>query len=256
MLFNVNDFRQKIRDLPLTENKLLSPMFRDDNLTKQGNNIIVLHAGADDSVSCDVITPEVAEKEYRIRINYRGKNSAIVIWDDLCLKACSVTMGENGLIYLGRSFKSRHSVNINLSNRNGTICFGDNCNVGNMNVYAGDEKNLEVVVGDRFLSALNLELRASDGHTIYDLDNPDAAINKPVFGIHVANHVWIGMNVFVGKDVIIPSDCIVGAGSLVTKKRFKPNCVIAGTPAAVIRENVNWDERTITRFEQEKKKKK
>ena len=61
------------------------------------------------------------------------------------------------------------------------------------------------------------------------------------------------MNVFLGKDVIIPADCIIGAGSLVTRRAFSPNSVIAGTPATVIKTNVNWDAQNTEKYEQKKR---
>jgi len=42
------------------------------------------------------------------------------------------------------------------------------------------------------------------------------------------------------KNVTIPNECIVGAGSVVTKRFDKEYCVIAGNPARVVRENVQW----------------
>lgn len=251
----IENLQQKFKSLPLTEQKLLSPRLRDDNLTKQGNRIVVMHSDNTSSEKFDVITPEEALRRYHLNVKYRGQNSIIIIWDDICLKHCCISMGENGLMYIGHNFKVRHALNINVGNRNGTVCFGDGCNIGTMNIYAGDEKNMEVLIGDNFMSALNLEMRTSDGHTIYSLDNPDVAINKACFGIHVASHVWVGLNVFIGKDVVIPPDCVIGASSTLTKKEFKANCIIAGTPARIIRENINWDEKSITKFEQEKKHK-
>lgn len=251
----IENLQQKFKSLPLTEQKLLSPRLRDDNLTKQGNRIVVMHSDNTSSEKFDVITPEEALRRYHLNVKYRGQNSIIIIWDDISLKNSSITMGENGLIYFGHDFKTRHSLNINLGNRNGTVYFGDECNIGTMSIYAGDEKNMEVLIGDRFMSALNVELRTSDGHTIYSMDEPNVAINKANFGIHIASHVWVGMNVFIGKDVVIPPDCVIGAGSTLTKKTFRSNCIIAGTPARIIRENINWDARSITKFEQDQKKK-
>lgn len=252
----INELLKNIKSLNFTEGIHLSSVIRDDCLIKHGNRIIVLHSNTKNGSldSYRIITRIIAEKIYRIHINYRGKNSVIFLWDDVCLCSGSViTIGENGMLYLGRSFKCRNSININLGGINSTVCFGNNCNVGNMSIHAGDENNLEVLIGDCFLAALNLEMRASDGHTIYSLDNPGTAINKPVFGIHVGRHVWAGMNVFLGKDVIIPADCIIGAGSLVTRRAFSPNSVIAGTPATVIKTNVNWDAQNTEKYEQKKR---
>ncbi len=56
-------------------------------------------------------------------------------------------------------------------------------------------------------------------------------------------HTRIGENCFIGgRSLILPgvtigNQCIVGAGSVVTKS-VPDNCIVAGNPAVVIRENV------------------
>ena len=42
------------------------------------------------------------------------------------------------------------------------------------------------------------------------------------------------------KGAKIPNNCIVGANSLVNKEFFEENCLIAGTPAKIIKKGVNW----------------
>ena len=63
---------------------------------------------------------------------------------------------------------------------------------------------------------------------------------KGALPIYIGNHVWIGAWARLCKDVYIPDGCIIGMGSIVTKKFTKKNSIIAGNPAKVVKEDVNW----------------
>lgn len=58
--------------------------------------------------------------------------------------------------------------------------------------------------------------------------------------IRIGNHVWIGSNVTVLKGSKVPDECVVASGSVVCSVFEKTNCLIAGNPARVIKENVKW----------------
>jgi acetyltransferase-like isoleucine patch superfamily enzyme len=56
-------------------------------------------------------------------------------------------------------------------------------------------------------------------------------------------HTRIGQNCFIGaRSIILPGveigdNCVVGTGSVVTKN-VPANCIVAGNPARIIRENI------------------
>lgn len=47
------------------------------------------------------------------------------------------------------------------------------------------------------------------------------------------------------KNAQINANCIVGANSLVTKKFSEQYVVIAGNPAKIIKDDIEWDRRTV-----------
>lgn len=61
--------------------------------------------------------------------------------------------------------------------------------------------------------------------------------------IEIGDHVWVGSNVIVLKGTRIPDGCVVASGSVVSSAFEKSNCLIAGNPAKVIKENVEWKKR-------------
>lgn len=58
--------------------------------------------------------------------------------------------------------------------------------------------------------------------------------------IVIGSHVWIGSRVTVLKGTRIPDGCIVAAGSVVGGVFTEKNCLLAGSPARVIRREVSW----------------
>ena len=72
--------------------------------------------------------------------------------------------------------------------------------------------------------------------------------------IHIGKHCWIGYGVTLLKNVTIPDNSIVGMNSFVINKQFdEPNVIIAGSPAKVIKHNIDWD-RDIPQVYKEKLK--
>lgn len=61
--------------------------------------------------------------------------------------------------------------------------------------------------------------------------------SKPIV---INNHVWIGENSVILKGVTIGEGAVIAASSVVTKD-IPPHCIAAGSPAKVIKENIDWE---------------
>ena len=75
-------------------------------------------------------------------------------------------------------------------------------------------------------------------HSIFDENGNLINVGQ---SITIGNHVWICKDVKIMKNTNIPDGCIVAQGSIVTKKFEKENCILAGNPARVVKENIHWD---------------
>lgn len=62
---------------------------------------------------------------------------------------------------------------------------------------------------------------------------------NPVAPISIGNHVWIGTNAIILKGVDIGDGAVVAAGAVVTRS-VPPRCIVAGNPAKIVKENVEW----------------
>lgn len=90
----------------------------------------------------------------------------------------------------------------------------------------------KIVIGKGSYIAPNVGIITSN-HNFVDLDE-----HTPPKDVYLGKCCWIGMNSMILPGVHLGDHTIVGAGSVVTKSFPKGNCVIAGNPARIIREEI------------------
>ena len=96
-------------------------------------------------------------------------------------------------------------------------------------------KNIKI--GNNVVISEEVIIRDSDNHRV--IENGEEKENTK--NIVIGDNVWIGLRSIILKGANIGNGCIVAAGSVVNGK-FPDNCLIAGVPAGVIKENISWEE--------------
>ena len=140
---------------------------------------------------------------------------------------------NNGKVVFSGNAKFSNGIVIYVNK--GIIEFGINFSCNKNCFISSDYK---VKFGNEVLLGWNVNIRDSDGHEIIYLNENEKKKEKDV---EIGNHVWICSNVDILKNSKIGNDCIVGYKSLVTNIMVDNNKLIAGIPAKIIKNNVNWE---------------
>jgi len=122
---------------------------------------------------------------------------------------------------------------------NNTVVVHENANLSFGNGYMNVESTIickkEISIGNGTIIARYVSIRDWDSHTLID-ENGEMSQPLP---IKIGNNVWIGERAMILKGVNIGTGAIIAAGAVVTKD-IPQNCLAAGIPAKVIKENMSW----------------
>lgn len=116
----------------------------------------------------------------------------------------------------------------------GLIEIGNDCTFTGECTICAQKK---VAFGSECLISWNTQILDSDFHSIRlhgHTENEDSEV-------HIGEHVWICSNVIILKNTVVGNDCVVGAMSLLNRIFDGDNLIIAGNPAKVVKQNIEWE---------------
>ncbi|MDR2208206.1 MAG: hypothetical protein LBE22_04450 [Azoarcus sp.] len=189
------------------------------------------------------------DKYEGLSVQFRGQGSTVTIVEGSRFVNAKIIVGNESHIEIGKTHRrGLHNLTVDMSGvgTNKRLVIGNGCSCESMRFAMANESNLEVSLGENCLVGANVTVRPSDGHTIYDVHS-GKILNyaKPIV---IGSHVWISAGVTFLKGANVPANCIVGGGAIVTAAFSDENCVIAGSPARVVKTGVMWDRRYIEEF--------
>lgn len=189
---------------------------------------------------------------------YKNKKSNYVhIGVSICRKNLFIFTGHNNSIQIADSCQL-HKCIFSINGNNNEIIINNNCILSNTSVVTENDTNrisiganstlygqtelaamesTQISIGEDCMFSSDILLRTGDSHSI--INTNQNRINRSQ-DIIIGNHVWIGTKVICLKGTIIGDNCIVGAGSLLNKPYNGNNRIIAGTPAKIIKKDINW----------------
>lgn len=100
--------------------------------------------------------------------------------------------------------------------------------------------------GQDVLVSWNTLFMDSDQHSL--MDNDGKLLNYDD-SIKIGNHVWTSSNVTILKKTVIGNKYVVGCNTLIHDKFEQDNILIAGNPANIRRERINWSYKKPRRLE-------
>jgi acetyltransferase-like isoleucine patch superfamily enzyme len=196
----------------------------------------------EDSGKNNIINIEVGAEFKRSKIIIKGDNCIITIGKALIYTNLIINLkGNNKTLEIKPSNKNIHGLKwVSIRGDNQKLSIGKNLSCGGLEIQMNDgDENCSI--GDDCLLSWGIKIRTSDGHSVVDLVT-DRAINLPQ-DVKIGNRVWIGESVSFLKGSQISEDSVVGSHAIVTRKFDQKNCIIAGFPAMIVKENIKWDRR-------------
>lgn len=117
---------------------------------------------------------------------------------------------------------------------NGTLIFGKGFTANN-NLYISCNDRIEF--GDNVMLGWEVKVRDSDNHTI--IHGGEAKRNHAA--VKIGNKVWIASYCDILKGTEIGDDSVLGYRSLLTKAFPESHCLLAGAPAKLIANDIEWE---------------
>jgi maltose O-acetyltransferase len=113
-----------------------------------------------------------------------------------------------------------------------SIAIGEYTYINDAIIAAGSKS--KIVIGSRCAIGYRVSIKAVTHDVTNPCFNDGGEYHFIQSDIEIGDSCWIGDNVFIREGVSLGSHVVVGANSVVTKS-FPDNVVIAGSPAAIIK---------------------
>jgi len=169
-------------------------------------------------------------------INIVGSNNKVVIENSSAPnKIDIVIVGNNNTIHIGQDVFCR-DVKLWIEDDNNSI------KVNRETVFAGSIQlsaieGTSIVIEEKCLFSDDIDIRTGDGHSILNEQNERTNGSGDIL---IGEHVWCGRGVSILKSAIVPANSVIATRSVVTKKYKEQNIMLAGCPAKIVKQNINW----------------
>lgn len=190
----------------------------------------------------------------RIR-NYRDleQYDITMLGDDNCLELSSFEgvgrihiymTGTNNVFKFGKGNVVNNDMNINYWDGPNKKPCGSQIIIGDGNYFNGSNNGFiaplttKIRIGEGNLFAGSIKIWGRNDHIIYDIKNK-ARLNNDE-DIDLGSNNWICENVTILPGAKIGKNSVVALGSILNKKIKQDNVLVAGVPAQIKKESINW----------------
>ena len=175
-------------------------------------------------------------KHVRISNVKFDRKCSIVIGDNVKLENCSFHVVSPNKITIN-SFCELHGVTFWMDDANNSIEIGRYTTmVGPVQLAACEQASISI--GEDCMFAHDIYVRTTDSHSI--IGNSGNRINMAK-DVKVGNHVWVGMQSIFLKGSTVGDNSVIAARTIVSSSTpNRQNAIIVGSPARVLRDDINW----------------
>lgn len=173
---------------------------------------------------------------YKTQISVVGNNNKIIIDPMVRINKCRIVIHGNSNVIHIKKMSFMEDVGICIDFNGNEVAIGERT-ILNKECHISCMEGKKVVIGDDCLFSAGIICRTGDSHSIVNSEGIRLNYSKD---IEICNHVWVGMNVSFLKGASVPENSVVAMGAMVTKKFDKSGIVLAGNPAKIVKENINW----------------
>lgn len=153
----------------------------------------------------------------------RGNGNRIVIGDNCSAYAVQFHIEQDGNeINLGR----------------GTTLHGRD----EHSIHMAADEGSKILIGEDCMLSNGVQIRSTDSHSIVNMNGDRINLARDVV---IGDHCWIGLQSILLKGTVLEPHCVVGAGAVCSKRYGKANCTVAGNPARIVREEIDWDRKLL-----------
>jgi len=172
----------------------------------------------------------------KVDFHISGSNNKVIIEDFCQLKNSAIYIsGSNNIVRIG-PWSTLINAEVCIEDDGNEVILGEHTRILGKTHLAAIE-GTKIIIGKDSMFSSDVHFRTGDSHSILDMSGK--RINGSA-DIMIGEHVWVGTKVTCLKGAEVPNHSIIGACALVTGKFYTPNCVLAGVPAKIVKENVDW----------------
>lgn len=172
------------------------------------------------------------------RLFVKGKASKIIVGRKCRFRNTVVEIyGDNSTVEIGDSVMVYEKCYISIKGDNCHCIIGNKTTIGSASLFM-EESNTNIEIGEDCMLGRKVCLQTTDFHSI--VDKTSGRRINPASSVTVGNHVWLGYGVTMAKGSSVADDSVVGELSLVTKRYNQQSICLAGIPAKILKENINW----------------
>ena len=173
-----------------------------------------------------------------VRVDFRGAGNTLTIDPGAKLGRLTIEFGcDNATVSIGPNTGVSPFSGFLRLGEDSTITLGANVSTTGP-CFISAVEGVTVCVGNDVMIASENEIRADDGHPIFDVTT-GLRVN-PAKDITIGDHVWIAKRAVLLGGSTMGDGSILGYGAIL-KGSVPNNAVAAGVPARVVRKNVAWE---------------